>query len=350
VAQPPSLQHASNIMTNKRKIIFSIVIILFLSFSIIDLSSAKESLKNREGNLNEVLSCPAPNTFSFAYLGDCRHGVERFESIVRDINSHHPSFFVVNGDMVCRNTEREYCFYVHELEEEREGLPVFHAVGNHDIEFLKFHLSRKRFKNFFGATYYWFSFQNSLFIVLDDADDRIDAEQFQWLKNILETKRGSFTHTFVFMHIPPFDYREGHHHCMKDKKEAEDFMRLMERYKVTRVFCSHIHAYHREVTNGIPYIISGGGGASMAIEPPFYHYILIEVKGDRVTDRPIEIDNVRSVEDKVEYLFGVDYPPSSPVFWAIILSLVIIASIPIIIVIRKIRKRSKGSKLNKRRE
>ncbi len=323
----------------KRKTI--IVLILFLFFSLIYQVSANNSLKNREGNLNGVLSYPAPNTFSFAYLGDCKHGVERFESIVRDINSHHPSFFVVNGDMVCRDTEREYRFYIEELEEERKGLPVFHTVGNHDIEaFLHLDLGRKRFRKFFGTTYYWFSLQNSLFIVLDNADERIDYEQFRWLKNILETKRDSFTHTFVFMHIPPFDYREGHHHCMEDKKEAEDFMRLMEKYKVTRVCLSHIHAYHREVINGIPYIISGGGGASMDINPPFYHYILIEVKGDRVSDRPIEIENVRSLWDKVEYLFGVDYPPSSPVFWAIILSLIIILSIPAIIVIKKIRKRS----------
>jgi hypothetical protein len=135
---------------DKRKIIFPIVVILFLSFSIIVLSSAQESLKNREGNLDGVLSCPAPDTFSFAYLGDCKHGVERFESIVRDINSHHPSFFVINGDMVNENTEREYRFYVKELEEERKGLPVFHTVGNHEIEFLKSHLDRerKRFRKF----------------------------------------------------------------------------------------------------------------------------------------------------------------------------------------------------------
>lgn len=323
---------------DKRKIIFPIVVILFLSFSIIDPTSAKESLKNREGNLNGILSSPAPNTFSFAYLGDCQYGTERLETIVRDIHRHHPSFFIVNGDMVNKDIEREYYYYIKELEEERRELPVFHTVGNHDIEFLKFHLNRERFKEFFGATYYWFSFQNSLFIVLDDADERIDAEQFQWLRNILETKRDSFTNTFVFMHIPPFDYREGYHHCMKDKKEAEDFMRLMERYRVTRVCSSHIHIYHREVINGVTYIISGGGGAHMEINPPFYHYILVEVKGDRVSDRPIEIENIRSAEDKAEYLFGVTYPPSSFVFWAIILSLIIILSIPAIIVVRKIRR------------
>jgi hypothetical protein len=127
---------------------------------------------------------------------------------------------------------------------------------------------------------------------------------------------------------------------MQDKKEAEDFMRLMERYRVTRVCCSHIHAYHREVINGIPYIISGGGGAHMDIDPPFYHYILIEVEGDRISDRPIKIENVRSVEDKIEYLFGVTYPPSSFVFWVIILSLLIISGILSIIVVRKIGRRS----------
>lgn len=328
---------------NKRKIIFSVVTILSLFLSIVHPVSANESLKNREGNLDGILSSPAPNTFSFAYLGDCKgNNLTRFKHIVRDINRHHPSFFVVNGDMVNEPSEREYRFYVEELEEERKGLPVFHTVGNHDIFSRKIPPSYKEFKKFFGATYYWFSFQNSLFIILDGAGTTIDAKQFQWLKDILKTKRDSFTHTFVFMHVPPFDCRKGHHHCMEDSG-AEEFMRLMERYRVTRVCTSHIHAYHREVINGVTYIISGGGGAHMVIDPPFYHYILIEVEGDRVSDRPIEIENVRSAKDIIEYTLEVIYPPSSPVFWAIIFSLIILLAIPIIIAImlvRKIRKRS----------
>ncbi len=41
------------------------------------------------------------------------------------------------------------------------------------------------------------------------------------------------------------------------------FTGLMSRYEVEHVFLGHIHAYSTAVYDGVPYTITGGGGAGL---------------------------------------------------------------------------------------
>ena len=73
---------------------------------------------------------------------------------------------------------------------------------------------------------------------------------------------------------------------------GEQYRRLsgiLEKYKVSMVFTSGIHGYFREERQGIPYIITGGGGSELASADSFFNYIIVEVEGDKAKDKMIKL-------------------------------------------------------------
>jgi 3',5'-cyclic AMP phosphodiesterase CpdA len=106
------------------------------------------------------------------------------------------------------------------------------------------------------------------FIILDNAISYIPtlwwrSTQYQWLTDVLSMPREG--PLFVAMHKPPFDPRPARqHHGMEDEAFAEALMRGFTRAGVDAVFTGHIHASHRWVRDGIPYVVSGEGFTSPA--------------------------------------------------------------------------------------
>jgi hypothetical protein len=76
------------------------------------------------------------------------------------------------------------------------SLPVYIAVGNHDME------SRPLFESRYGITYYSFIHQNDLFIILDPNIDscNISSDQLAFLKNIVEENAQTVDNIFVMFH------------------------------------------------------------------------------------------------------------------------------------------------------
>ncbi len=75
-----------------------------------------------------------------------------------------------------------------------------------------------------------------------------------------------YRYRFVFSHVPLHDPRKGEYaqgHSMKNMKEAIKLNRLLDKYRVTMLFASHIHAYFRGKWHQTPYIITGGAGAPL---------------------------------------------------------------------------------------
>jgi hypothetical protein len=63
--------------------------------------------------------------------------------------------------------------------------------------------------------------------------------------------------------------------------------------KVTMVFAGHEHFYLRQTIDGIPHIITGGGGAPLYAKDEdggFYHYIFVTVDGDKVKAEVVDIN------------------------------------------------------------
>ncbi len=88
-----------------------------------------------------------------------------------------PSFMFSLGDMVQNGQAAQFDILKQSLLEEI-GVPVFNAVGNHDVK------NRELYSELFGATYYSFQYGNAVFFVLDTEIDQcnISGEQLDMLE------------------------------------------------------------------------------------------------------------------------------------------------------------------------
>jgi hypothetical protein len=108
------------------------------------------------------------------------------------------------------------------------------------------------------------------------------------------------------MHIPPIDFNIPQKRSIS--KGAGEFMALMERYSVERVFCSHYHTYRRQSVNGVDYVLTGGGGAKLMDKDSFYHYLEIEVNGHEIVEKIVRIDPSYDIFDVLEYQITNNFP------------------------------------------
>jgi 3',5'-cyclic AMP phosphodiesterase CpdA len=232
----------------------------------------------------------AADSFQFAFLADTHGRWGVFKPIMKEITNNGYAFAVIGGDIVRIGSEDAYRFFFKELAGVRGNTPIFFVPGNHDVfnEHVKYNL--KNYRKYCGHDYYWFSRGNAAFVVLNETltGKRINKRQLRWLKNTLREVKGNFTHICVFMHIPPFDPREGENYCLPEMR-GKRLMQLMEEFEVDYVFCGHIHCYFKEVINGVTYIISGGAGGTLKCPDGFYHYVRVSVRGEEIVDSVIKV-------------------------------------------------------------
>lgn len=274
-----------------RCLITLVVIILSLSIIVLDWFSPVSPVNYNDGQIAKINAAPPSDSFSFAVMGDTHDGYTVFKKILDDIDSGHYIFALDIGDIVPYGRKDYFRIFLNMIKKTKT--PFLAGIGNHDLDYRK---STRAFSKIFGNTYYAFHYSNSLFIVLDDSHtNRIDSIQMIWLEDQLQKK---YKHTFVFMHVPPFDPVEGRNHCLSDTLNAQAVMSLMEKYKPDMVFTGHIHGYFDEFRNNVHYVITGGSGPNRwKIKDDhhyFNHYIKVDVAGDKITKNAVRISDNRS--------------------------------------------------------
>ena len=226
-------------------------------------------------------------TFSFAIYGDNRGRDDILLSIIKSVDHDKDILFSINnGDLVSYGFEYEFNHYLSLIKNAKK--PIISIIGNHGIGLFE---NDSNYKKIFGKTNFAFSFQNSYFIILDDADDEgISFKQLSWLaKELNNSKR--YTNRFIFMHIPLYDPRKGNYkegHSLENTKQSRLLNDLFDKYHVTMIFCSHIHSFYKGFWHNTPYIISGGAGAPL-VEGGFFHYIKVTVDGKKVKYKVVKV-------------------------------------------------------------
>jgi len=287
-------------------IVFTCFIIWICHFN---LSYSEPIGYNPKGDLERCIG-KAKEKFRFFVLGDTQNpagNIEPFEEILERAKRERPAFVIHLGDFVPKGTDKEYKFFLNEVEETgilKQGIPLFLVVGNHDLD--RWTRRPGLFQKYFGPTKYWFSFGNSLFVVIDTGDGVLDDEQLSWIESLLKERRKEFLHTFFFMHIPPINFDIQQNRSIS--RGAGELMALMESYRVDRVFCSHYHTYRRQSINGVDYVLTGGGGAKLMDKDSFYHYLEIEVNGDKIVEKIVPIDHSYGISDVLRYQLANNFP------------------------------------------
>jgi Icc protein len=241
--------------------------------------------------LQEGGSATLSDSFRFAFFSDLHKGWGVYKPIMEEIARDEYSFAIIGGDIVPQDREDRYRFFFRQLAEVRGKIPIYFVPGNHDVYDKNNTYSLENFHTYCGPDYYWFSRGNAAFVVLNDANLTIGEDQFRLLEDTLLKLKGRFNHIFVFMHVPPFDPREGKNYALP-APIAKRFMRLMERFKVDYVFSGHIHCYSREVIKGVTYIGSPAAGGTPRCADSlylYYGYIQVVVQGQRLKDSVIKV-------------------------------------------------------------
>lgn len=109
-------------------------------------------------------------------------------------NRNEIQFGVFTGDIVLYGSEQNWDEIDADIEE--LGLPVYFAVGNHDMS------DRELYESRYGITYYHFIHENDLIIVLDPNIDgwNISGVQLVFLQDVIDQNNQNVENIFVFFH------------------------------------------------------------------------------------------------------------------------------------------------------
>jgi hypothetical protein len=228
--------------------------------------------------------------FSFAVMGDNRDGNRVLEKIITKINSDKDILFALNnGDLVPDGYEKEFANYLHLIKKSKK--PIVSVVGNHEIPWYD---GETNYQKIFGNSNFAFAYKNSYFIIVDSSDKELSKSSLQWLEDELRISQ-KYNNRFLFTHVPLYDPRKGEYkkgHSFKRIKQAKALNDLFDKYRVTMLFCSHIHFYYKGKWQNTPFIITGGAGAPLKKfkKSGFYNYVKVTVSDNRVEYSVVKID------------------------------------------------------------
>ena len=146
--------------------------------------------------------------------------------------------------------------------------PVYALPGNHDTGAYEAH---------FGKRNYALVSPGTLIVVLDNADRSFSEESVVFLNSVLQSHVRE--NILLLFHIPPPNSYTGN--SVSSEEWAKVSMELEPfRDRVRAVVASHVHSYFRDIVDGYPLLVSGGGGARIEdvnetlSRDQAYHHIL----------------------------------------------------------------------------
>jgi len=239
----------------------------------------------------------------FVVYGDVRTGHETHAEILRAVEGEAPDFIVSTGDHVVRGTdEADWQRFFSLAGPLLARVPYYPVLGNHDLGVASG--SERRFEDVFalparpadcppGASWYSFDFAGVHVVVLD-SNALGDARQLAWLEADLTASSGARA-VFAALHHGPFS--RGPHGGLPIA--AERYVPVLARHGVALLFSGHDHIYQRGEMSGLPYVVTGGGGAPLyplkcgvpgrpactivdgaVASASVYHYVVVEVFRD----------------------------------------------------------------------
>ncbi len=267
------MKYKSYKTNNSRLVIF----IFLLSIVFIGNAFAQPTLPSTSLPFND-----RPDKLQFAVISDLwggyRPGV--FEDAVKKIELLQPQFVMSVGDLISGATfdslilEKEWNEFNANVN--RLTMPFFYVPGNHDIGNS---WMEKEWKRRFTTTYYSFVHNNALFLCLNTQDGGstgINAEQISYFKDVI-AKNSDVRWTFVFMHIPVWQWEDG-------KMGGYAAIESALKGRNYTLFSGHHHTYSKTIKEGNNHYALGttGGGSDMrGIEyGEFDHITLVTLSGE----------------------------------------------------------------------
>jgi hypothetical protein len=229
----------------------------------------------------------AGNTpFTFAVVGDTRNRTD-WQTVASAILAKNPAFIVQTGDNDAdrTNSDQSWRDYYATAADLFAHVPVFAAQGNHDTvpDYSTFNLAPQSSSG--SDIYYAFVYGNAGFVAIDG--NSASSAQTGWVQGALNTLSGG--PLFAFQHQPL--YSCGIHGSSTSMQNT--YQSLFESSHVTTNYTGHDHdLIYWAPTNGVNYVVSGGGGSTLyplgGCSGPYSSsslgFMLVTVNGASVTE------------------------------------------------------------------
>ena len=252
--------------------------------------------------LHEATFSTAPDpggAFSFVVIGDSGTGYQAQYDVAARMLALDPDVMLHTGDVIypageAQNYNAKFFTPYRDLV---DHIPVFPSLGNHDYIAPDGQPYLEAFYLPGGERYYSFDWGDAHFVVLDSTPPRYkDGPMLQWLQSDLAASTARWT--FVFFHHAMFTV--GPHvndPTLPDMRAT--LAPIFSQHGVDIVFNGHDHDYERShPQNGVIYIVSGGGGASLydpvtaddaiAYFAKAYHTVEVQITGCILSLRAID--------------------------------------------------------------
>ncbi len=175
----------------------------------------------------------------------------------------------------------------------------FPALGNHDADSLANWYRFLALPN--NERYYSYRCGNVSFHALNPYEPfGPGTAQYEWLLAELcqDSADPTVRHIVVVLHTPPYTTNTSY---AGNTEVRQHLGPLFERFGVAVVFAGHVHAYEHSLVNGVHYITTGGGGASLSRNwnsaQPYtvyreasYGFVLMDVCGDTLCARGVRLN------------------------------------------------------------
>jgi Icc protein len=264
----------------------------------------------------------SPGSFDFVFFTDTHiepeldapHGCDM---CFRKIAGLQPDFAIMGGDHVfdAVSVDRVRATAVFDLYKKTEQslqMPIYHAIGNHDIFGVNTKsgaapgdpgYGKKMYEDRVGKTYYSFDHKGWHFVVLDSiqpTEDRlwqaqIDLAQMAWLKEDL-ARTGTVTPVIVTVHVPLVTafatYSEKIHSGQKYNTltvdNAPEVLATFEGHNIVAVLQGHLHVNEMIQLKNTQYIVGGAVCANWWRGPRMGYpegFTVVSARNGKVTTR-----------------------------------------------------------------
>ena len=303
----------SNMALIKKRISATIVVAaaFFLGFETYTIAlvhfEGKTGLPENLGNSERIRSSlrehePKEN-FSFAVVGDTG-ATSTFERLCDKLREEPLSFLVMNGDFVESPTRGNHDYFRLNFPEKcKLNCPVFLIAGNRDVANGEMDRADNEvlptdFERMYGPTNFFFEYGGCLFIGLCTLPPPYSTkESLAFLDSTLAKYRTDGGKVFVFTHMPLIKSAGTVTNAFEN---VQDFINVIDRYKVDYVITAHFHGYNRVKIKDTVYLINGGGGAPLDEKVTFgglHHGIIFTVNHGAVSERVVLVRHAAGIAD-----------------------------------------------------
>ena len=234
---------------------------------------------------------PAPGSFDFVFFTDTHiqpeldaaHGCDM---CFRKIASANPEFAIMGGDHVydamgVNGARAEMVYDLYKRTEQLLGMPLHHAIGNHDVFGVLTKsgvppadpaYGKKMYQDRMGQTFYSFDHKGYHFVVLDSIqptedrlwEARVDEPQLHWLRDDLK-RLPAHVPVIAVIHCPLVTafatyaqvVTEGRKYNTMTVSNAAEVLEVFEDANVLAVLQGHTHINEVVAYKNTQYITSG---------------------------------------------------------------------------------------------